>query len=269
MRADGTVSANFGCALMAGLLWITGAGQGIGKAIAFEYASHGWSVAISARTESDLRAVAEDAKAEGLPGVIHPYALDVTDHDAVKRTFKAIESELGSIDQVIFNAGTHIPTDPKNFSVGPFRTLMEVNYLGSINGVDAVLPTFIDRGKGHVAIVASVAGYSGLPNAAAYGGTKAALINMCESLRTQLDAYGVTISVINPGFVRTPLTDKNEFPMPFLMEPEDAAKAVFNGMQKGKFEIAFPTPFVLILKFLRVLPYWLYFPLVKKMTKVD
>ncbi len=253
---------------MSGLLWITGAGQGIGKAIALEYAAHGWQVAISARTESDLKDVAREAVDKNLSGQIHPYPLDVTDHDAVKQTFKAIENDRGQLDQVIFNAGTHIPTDPKDFSVGAFRTLMEVNYLGSINGVEAVLPTFIDRRKGHIAIVASVAGYSGLPNAAAYGATKAALINMCESLKTQLDALGVTISVINPGFVRTPLTDKNDFPMPFLMEPEDAAKAVFGGMAKGKFEIAFPTPFVLILKFLRTLPYRLYFPLVKKMTKV-
>jgi len=253
---------------MTGILWITGAGQGIGKAVALNYASKSWTVAISARTESDLQKVAEEAKALSLSGSIHPFPLDVTDHDAVKQTFKSIEHDLGPVDQVIFNAGTHIPTNPEDFSLGPFRTLMEVNYLGSINGVEAVLPTFMDRRKGHVAIVSSVAGYSGLPNAAAYGATKAALINICESLKTQLDAYGVTVSVINPGFVRTPLTDKNDFPMPFLMEPEDAAQAVFKGMAKGKFEIAFPTPFVLILKFLRVLPYWLYFPLVKKMTKV-
>ena len=253
---------------MAGVLWITGAGKGIGKAVALEYATHGWTVAVSARTASDLDAVASQASAAGLEGKVISYPLDVTSHDSVKATFKAIEAEQGSIDQIIFNAGTHSPTPLGEFSVAPFRTLMEVNYMGSVNGLDAVLPTFIDRRTGHVAIVASVAGYSGLPDAAGYGATKAALINMCESLKTQLDGLGVTISVINPGFVRTPLTDQNNFPMPFLMEPEDAAKAVFVGMARKKFEIAFPTPFVLILKFLRILPYWLYFPLVKKMTKV-
>ncbi|MGB1876661.1 MAG: SDR family NAD(P)-dependent oxidoreductase [Rhodospirillaceae bacterium] len=253
---------------MAKILWITGAGKGIGKAVALAYAAHGWSVAVSARTESDLAAVSKEALDAKLPGKIVGFPLDVIDHDAVKQTFKSIEADLGQIDQIIFNAGTHAPTPPTELSVQPFRTLMEVNYMGSVNGLDAVLPTLIDRKSGHVAIVASVAGYSGLPNAAAYGATKAALINMCESLKTQLDAFGVTISVINPGFVRTPLTDQNEFPMPFLMEPEDAAQAVFAGMEKGKFEISFPTPFVLILKFLRLLPYWLYFPLVKKMTKV-
>jgi short-subunit dehydrogenase len=253
---------------MARLLWITGAGKGIGKAVALEYAARGWTVAISARTREDLEAVAGEANDKGFSGAVHPYVLDVTDHDAFKQTFKVIENDLANVDQVIFNAGTHVPTEPKKFSVGPFRTLMEVNYLGSVNGLDAVLPSFIDRKSGHVAVVASVAGYGGLPNAAAYGATKAGLINMCESLKTQLDGLGVTISVINPGFVRTPLTDKNDFPMPFLMEPEDAARAVFQGMAKRKFEIAFPTPFVLILKFLRILPYWLYFPLVRKMTGV-
>lgn len=253
---------------MSQVLWITGAGKGIGKAVALEYAAQGWTVAISARTESDLNAVADEAAVVQLPGKVVAYPLDVTDHDAVKQVFKTIEAEHGALDQIIFNAGTHSPTPPKEFSVTPFRRLMEVNYMGSVNGVEAVLPSLIDRKSGHVAIVASVAGYSGLPDASAYGATKAALINMCESLKTQLDGLGVTISVINPGFVRTPLTDQNDFPMPFLMEPEDAARAVFNGMSKKKFEIAFPTPFVLILKFLRVLPYWLYFPLVKKMTKV-
>ncbi len=253
---------------MSQVLWITGAGQGIGRSVALEYASQGWIVAISARTQSDLDEVVRQAEEDHASGQIFAYALDVTDHDAVKQAFKTIEADHGPIAQVIFNAGTHSPTSPEEFSIAPFRTLMEVNYMGAVNGLDAVLPTFIDRKAGHIAIVASVAGYGGLPNAAAYGATKAALINMCESLKTQLDGLGVTLSVINPGFVRTPLTDKNDFPMPFLMEPEAAAKAVYKGMASKKFEIAFPTPFVLILKFLRLLPYGLYFALVKKMTKV-
>ena len=249
-------------------LWITGAGKGIGKAIALEYASRGWNVAVSARTEANLHEVAKEAVNEGMPGQIHAYPLDVTDQLANKTVFNSIEGDLGPVDQIIFNAGTHIPTPPESFSAAPFRTLMEINYFGAVNGLDAVLPILIDRKKGHVAIVSSVAGYGGLPNAAAYGASKAALINMCESLRTQLGNYGVTTSVINPGFVRTPLTDKNEFPMPFLMEPEDAARAIFEGMAKKNFEIAFPRTFVLILKFLQMLPYGLYFGLIKKITKV-
>jgi short-subunit dehydrogenase len=249
-----------------GRVWITGAGKGIGRSVAWEYAKRGWSVAASARTEADLVSLADEAAAAKLPGKITPFVNDVTDQDAVKQTFKAIEQSVGTLDQVIFNAGTHIENPPQNFSVAPFRMLMEINYMGAVNGLSAVLPTFLERRAGNVGVVSSVAGYRGLPNASAYGATKAALINMCESLHGQLKEKGVTISVINPGFVRTPLTDKNKFPMPFLMEPEDAATAIFEGMAKGKFEIAFPAPFVMILKFLRLLPYTIYFPLVRKAT---
>ena len=251
-----------------GRLWITGAGKGIGRSVALEYAARGWGVAVSARTAGDLIELARHAAEAKLPGKITPFVCDVTDQDAVKQTFKAVENELGPLDQVIFNAGTHIPNEARTFSVAPFRTLMEVNYLGSINGLSAVIPVFMDRRAGHIAVVSSVAGYRGLPKASAYGATKAALINMCEGLKPELEAANVTLSVINPGFVRTPLTDKNDFPMPFLMEPEDAAKAIFDGMSKRKFEIAFPLPFVLILKFLKMLPYGLYFWLVSKTTGV-
>jgi short-subunit dehydrogenase len=251
-----------------GRLWITGAGKGIGRAVALEYAARGWTVAISARTAADLNAVARAAGDAQAPGRIHAFACDVTDQDALKQTFKEVEHAIGPLDQVIFNAGTHIPNAPHNFSVAPFRTLMEINYMGTVNGLSAVIPAFLERRAGHIGVVSSVAGYRGLPNASAYGATKAALINMCEALKPQLERAGVTISVINPGFVRTPLTDKNEFPMPFLMEPEDAARAVFAGMAKRKFEIAFPAPFVLMLKVLRVLPYGLYFALVKRITGV-
>jgi short-subunit dehydrogenase len=251
-----------------GCLWITGAGKGIGRAVALEYAKRGWTVAASARTGQDLDSLRDEASTRGLSGRIVPYINDVTDHDAVKQTFKQIETDLGPLDHVILNAGTHIGNPPQSFSVAPFRTLMEINYMGAVNGLAATLPTFLDRRRGQIAVVSSVAGYRGLPNASAYGATKAALINVCESLRAQLDKSGVAISVINPGFVRTPLTDKNPFPMPFLMEPDDAAAAVFRGMDRKAFEIAFPTPFVLILKALRVLPYWLYFALVRRTTGV-
>ena len=140
--------------------------------------------------------------------------------------------------------------------------------MGVINGLSAVVPTFASRRAGHIAVVSTVAGYSGLPLASAYGASKAALINMCEALKPELEAEGVAFSMINPGFVRTPLTDKNEFPMPFLVEPDVAARHIFNGMAKRKFEIAFPLPFVLILKVLRMLPYGLYFRVVKKITGV-
>ena len=245
--------------MTAARLWITGAGKGIGRAVAWEYAARGWIVAASARTAADLTALAEEAAAAKLSGQIVAFPCDVTDHDALKQTFKAIEHDLGPLDQVIFNAGTHIPNAVTNFSVAPFRTLMEINFLGVVNGLDAVVPTFASRRAGHIAVVASVAGYSGLPLASAYGASKAALINMCEALRPEMENAGIGFSIINPGFVRTPLTAKNTFPMPFLIDAEAAARHIFEGMAKGKFEIAFPRPFVIILKLLRMAPYWLYF----------
>jgi len=255
-----------GLNVKAGRLWITGAGKGIGRAVAWEYATRGWTVAVSARTAQDLDDLAHQATLAQLPGRIVPFRADVTDQDAVKQVFKAIEQDLGPLDQVIFNAGTHIPNDVQNFNVAPFRTIMEINFMGAVNGLSAVVPMFAARRAGHIAVVASLAGYSGLPRASAYGASKAALINMCEALKPELEAAGVTLSVINPGFVRTPLTDKNDFPMPFLIDATLAARYIYNGMTARKFEIAFPLPFVLMLKVLRMLPYRLYFAVVKKIT---
>jgi short-subunit dehydrogenase len=138
--------------------------------------------------------------------------------------------------------------------------------MGAVNGIAAVLPGFLARRAGHIAVVSSVAGYRGLPQAAAYGPTKAALINLCEALKPDLDRYQVRISVINPGFIRTPLTDLNEFPMPFLMEADVAARRIVRGLDAGKFEITFPRRFTFMLKVARMLPYALYFPMVKRTT---
>jgi short-subunit dehydrogenase len=139
--------------------------------------------------------------------------------------------------------------------------------MGAVNGIAAVLPRMIARRAGHIAIVSSVAGYRGLPSAAAYGASKAALINLAESLKPDLDKHGVRVSLVNPGFVRTPLTDRNTFPMPFLMEVDDAAAQFVAGLDKGKFEITFPRRFTFLLKLARMLPYALYFRLVKRATR--
>ncbi len=248
-------------------LWITGAGKGIGRAVAWEYARCGWSVAASARTQADLDALVQEAVDAKLPGRITAFAVDVTDQDGLKQTFKAIENDLGLLSHVIFNAGTHIPNSARELNVAPFRTLMEINFMGAVNGLSAVIPTFIERRAGHVAVVASVAGYSGLPMASAYGASKAALINMCEALKPEVEAAGVALSVINPGFVRTPLTAKNTFFMPFLIDADVAARHIYNGMAKGKFEIVFPLTFALMLKVLRMLPYALYFYVTRKIVE--
>ena len=146
-----------------------------------------------------------------------------------------------------------------------FQDTMEVNYFGTLRCIKAILPSMLEKG-GHIAVVASLAGYRGLPNASGYGPSKAAVISLCESMRTELLDTNVKFQLINPGFVKSPLTAKNDFDMPHLMEPEGAAEAILKGLSKDSFEIAFPTPFVRQMKFLRLLPYKLYFPFIKKVT---
>lgn len=248
-----------------GLIWITGASAGIGRALALRLARDGWRVAASARRADELAKLA--AEAGGLAGAIHPYPLDVTDQAAVSETVAAIERERGAIDVAVLNAGTHEPTPAATFAAATLRRLLEINVIGVANGLEAILPRLIARGSGRVAIVASIAGYGGLPNAAAYGASKAALINMAEAMRPELLQRGVILQVINPGFVKTPLTDKNDFAMPFLVSAEDAAEAICRGLKSNRFEIAFPTVFARLMKLLRILPYALYFRLTAKLVR--
>lgn len=240
------------------VVWITGASTGIGAEVARQLAAQGVVVASSARDADKLQALAREHAG------IKPYPLDVTDAAAVAATFAQIEKDLGPIDLVIAGAGTYAPVSLEHFSPAPFRQMYEVNYLGVINVLTALLPVFRARRKGHVSWIASVAGYSGLPKAAAYGPTKAALINLAESLKPELEREGVAVSVINPGFVKTPLTAQNDFPMPYLMEVGEAARLTIAGLAAGQFEVAFPRPFVRILKIARLLPYRLYFAMVRR-----
>jgi NAD(P)-dependent dehydrogenase (short-subunit alcohol dehydrogenase family) len=245
-----------------GPAWITGGSSGIGRALALELARAGRKVAVSARRGEELERVAAEMPA----GRIAPFPVDAADEAAMTRTAAAIEAALGPLDLAVFNAGTHHPVSVETFGPAPFRHLMDINFMGAVNGIASVLPGFLARRAGHIAVVSSVAGYRGLPQAAAYGPTKAALINLCEALKPDLDRYQVRISVINPGFIRTPLTDLNEFPMPFLMEADVAARRIVRGLDAGKFEITFPRRFTFMLKVARMLPYALYFPMVKRTT---
>jgi short-subunit dehydrogenase len=231
------------------LVWVTGASTGIGADICRQLAAEGVIVAASARNAEALKALGQN---------IHAYPLDVSNESAVADTFAEIEKSHGQIDLIIAGAGTYTPASAADFQTKMFRQMYEVNYLGVVNMLAAVLPTFRARRAGHLSWIASVSGYRGLPKAAAYGPTKAALINLAESLEPELRRDGVKVSVINPGFVRTPMTSINDFEMPFLMEPADAARATIAGLAKGKFEIAYPTPFVAIMKFGRLLPYSIY-----------
>jgi NAD(P)-dependent dehydrogenase (short-subunit alcohol dehydrogenase family) len=243
--------------------WITGAGKGIGRALALRLAQRGWTVAASARTRSDLDALAQEAP----DGAIHPFILDVTDPAATQAAVAAIEDSLGAIDLAVLNAGIYIPTGVQPFNARLFRDQFDINVMGTVNGLAALVPLFTARRRGHIAVMASVAGYRGLPSAAAYGATKAALINMCEALKIELEPHGVAVSVICPGFVRTPLTDKNTFPMPFIITAQDAAEHIERGLTARRFEIAFPPLFAWMMKILRILPDRVFFALARRMRR--
>ncbi|SIS36687.1 SDR family NAD(P)-dependent oxidoreductase [Insolitispirillum peregrinum] len=247
------------------IAWVTGAGKGIGAAVAVALAREGWTVAVSARTADDLERLARQVG--DVPGGIHPVPLDVTDEDAVARAVAVIEQTLGPIELAILNAGTHCPMDVDDFSCATLRRLWEVNVMGTSHCLAAVMPRLTARRRGRIMMVASVAGYIGLPTAAAYGPGKAALINLAESLHPGLKERGVTLQLVNPGFVKTPLTDKNDFPMPFLISADTAAARIIAATRSHSFEVTFPRRFTWMLKVIRCLPYGLSLPLIKAITR--
>ena len=244
-------------------VWITGAGKGIGRALSKLMVKEGWVVAATSRTKEDLLSLVNECPLD----TVIPFPLDVSNHKKTISTVRAIEKTLGQIDLVILNAGTHTPVPATNFSVEQIRNLMEINFMGIVHGLSEVIPKFIKEKRGHIVVVASLAGYRGLPSASAYGASKAAIINMCEALRPELLEHNVRLSLINPGFVETPLTDKNDFEMPFIISAEEAAKRILAGIGSKKFEIAFPKRLVFPMTLLKFLPDSLFFALTKKMLK--
>lgn len=248
-----------------GCAWVTGASSGIGKAVALALAHDGWRVAVSARGAAGLSSLAHAAT--GLKGSIHPYSLDVANLQQAADGYAAISRDIGPVALAVLNAGIYLPVEiTGTLDSSPFARSMQVNYMGVVQCLAPLLPDMMARRRGQVAIVSSVTGYGGLPRAAAYGPTKAALINLAESLKFDLDRAGVQISIVCPGFVDTPATAGNPFPMPFLMPADMAARHILEGLQRGAFEITFPRRFTYILKFLNMLPYRLYFMLVKRFT---
>lgn len=250
---------------MKGIVWVTGASSGIGWHLSTRLASRGWCVAVTARRADKLRQLADSVLR--VEGQIHAFPCDVTDLAAMRDTATRIYSELGAIDRCFLNAGDYDPKPMTNFDVALFRRIIEVNYMGVVNALGSVLPKMLERRQGEIYITASLAGYRGLPMAGPYGSSKAALISLAETLRAELLSEGVKVRVINPGFVKTELTDKNRFNMPFLISTDKAADCIMQQLDTDRFEIAFPTRFVYLMKLLRLLPYRLYFAVARKMMR--
>ncbi len=279
-------------------VWVVGASTGIGEALALALARRGAHLALSARGADKLRAVCAacdaaralaktvspayavsaaapsgpaDPAPTGLPPELEAdrslaLALDLTDTLAFARARDDILARWGGIDLVVFNAGTYRPLRAWELTAEAARETLDVNLVGTMSGVASVLPTLLAQGGGAIALVGSVAGYGGLPKAAVYGPSKAALINFAEVLYMDIAPRGVDVFLIDPGFVATPLTAQNDFTMPALQTPEQAAEAIVQGFAAGDFEIHFPKRFTRVLKFLQLLPRRLYFPLVRRAT---
>lgn len=243
-----------------GCAWITGASSGIGRTLALELVARGWTVAATARREAELVTLA--AEATGRKGSILPFAGDVADADAMAALADRIAAEAGPVALAVLNAGIYLPVAIETLTVEAFRRSVDVNVMGVVHALVPLVAAMRARGRGHIAVVSSVTGYGGLPTSAAYGATKAALINMAESLKFDLDPLNIRLQIICPGFVETPATAGNPFPMPFLVPAEQAARRIADGLARGGFEITFPRRFTWQLKALRFLPYWLYFRVV-------
>lgn len=246
------------------VVWITGASQGIGKALSLAMVNHGMTVIASARSRENLDYL--KAEAAGSLGELDIYPLDVTDQSAVNACVNYIQETFGRIDQAVLNAGTFIPMHGTKFRAEVMQKQIDLNLMGVCYCIEPLIPIMQHQNQGVIAINASLSGYRGLPTAAAYGATKAALINLAECLKLDLCSSGIDVKVINPGFVKTPLTDKNKFPMPFLMSSEKAAQIILKGMNRTGFEIRFPAVFAFFLRALQFLPYGIYFKLVRRFT---
>jgi NAD(P)-dependent dehydrogenase (short-subunit alcohol dehydrogenase family) len=252
-------------------IWLTGASTGIGAALVDPLIRRGARVAITAR-RSDLLDAIVTAHARGAPSPILAVPADVTDRDAVTAAARRIEAAWGGIDLAIFNAGGSVAADPQSairnpqFRADDYTATMTLNYFSVVYGIDAVLPGMLARGSGHIAAVASLAGYRPIPVTGAYGTSKAAVIYLLDSLRFDLEPRGVRVTVINPGFVRTPLTARNAFKMPFLVEAGDAAERIVRGLERGKMEIHFPAPLSWTMKLMRILPYPWYVQVIRRLS---
>ncbi|MEY8876276.1 MAG: SDR family NAD(P)-dependent oxidoreductase [Leptothrix sp. (in: b-proteobacteria)] len=242
------------------VVWLVGASTGIGRTLADQLAERGARVAVSARNAEALQAFAgTHTNRLALP-------VDAADAGSLAAAADALMARWGRIDLVLYCAGHYQAQRATAYDLPQMLRHQQINYVGALNLLDAVLPVLLTQGCGHLSLVSSVAGFRGLPQGLAYGPTKAALINLAETLYLDLSPRGIGVSVINSGFVETPLTAQNGFAMPALISTDEAARQILAGWARGEFEVHFPKRFTRVLKLLRLLPDALYFPLVRRAT---
>lgn len=245
-----------------GCAWVTGGSSGIGAAIVHRLVERGWRVAATARDRHALARLAEAAP----EGAIFPAPADVSDLAAMKAAAEEIRAKFGPIGLLVANAGIYLPVPAPEIDVARFRRTFEVNVLGVAHAMAQVVPDMAARGEGHIHIVSSATGFGGMPTASAYGASKAALINMAECLKIELERTGVGVSLSTPGFVDTPAQTDNAFPKPFMVSPKFAAQRIVAGLERGGFETTFPRRFTWPLKALYALPKPIYLALVRNQT---
>jgi NADP-dependent 3-hydroxy acid dehydrogenase YdfG len=245
-------------------IWVIGASSGIGEACAKAFMNAGAKVALSSRRAERLNTLAQSAE----PGQALVLSLDVTHQVQLISAYQSIVEAWGGLDLLLFVSGVYTPLRADNFDFEIAQKTIDANLLGPMRAVSIILPDMLKAQAGHIAIVGSVAGYSGLPKALAYGPSKAGIINFCETLYYDLLPQGVGVHMISPGFVATEATAQNDFEMPALITAEEAAKEILSGLQAGEFDIHFPKRFSGFLKFLRILPYPLYFWVVRRFVKI-
>jgi NADP-dependent 3-hydroxy acid dehydrogenase YdfG len=246
------------------VVWITGASSGIGEALVKPLVARGARVAVSARRADLLDQQAQHWREQGAD--VRAFPLDVTDKSANRLAVQRITDAFGHIDLAVLNAGNHVTPKVRPFDGQQYVDNMTLNFFGMIHGIDAVLPGMLARGRGHIAGISSLAGIRPLPTAGAYGASKAAASHMLDAIRFDLEPRGILVTNVTPGFVRTPLTDRNRYGMPFLMEVDRAAEILADGLERGKREIHFPKPLSWTIKTLRLLPYPLYSWIIQKAT---
>ncbi len=245
------------------VIWITGASSGIGKSLAIKFANEGWQVAASARRENLLKELNETN-----PN-IHSFPLDVTDSEKCIAISNEIINKLSNIEICVFCTGIHDPKSERSLNLEKVKKIMKVNYFGTINSINSVYDYFKKKRSGHISMISSVAGYRGLPAGGAYCASKSALTTFAESLYFDMKRFNVRVSVIHHGFIKTPMTDQNDFHMPMIKSPEFAAEKMFRGLtQSNVFEIHFPKQFTFFMKILKIMPNWLYLKLIQKGMKL-